>query len=288
MEVDNGEADHLDARLVRRLVRLELADIVIPAPHDAPDMTPPPLYVRIVPQESFLSVELWDHGLLRGERRVSVRQGTSLTARSIALVAAELAKSLAERRRREARAHQLREGRERRRSLAQRGYPIFARVAMDVELEAATIGSDAWAAGPGLRGELRLDRHLRLGIYGRGLQGQQGDVELQWLETGWAPAFSIPVSRRTAATLAADVGVASASFADVRLVDGSTSSTTWNARATVSVSYELRFAEHYSATVGAVAGSTLRTLNLETTSGAAERFGGLWLGMRLGLAFDPG
>lgn len=287
VEMDEGTNRELDPNLVRRLVRLELADVVVPAPYDSVGPpTAPPLYVRVEDHESYLSVELWERGLLRGERRVSVRDSAQLTARSVALVSAELAERLAERRKAEAGAARARERRERRRSEEQRGYPLFARVAAGAVVEAANIGlAGQWLLGPGVNAELRFHTGPRLALLARGFAGRAGTVNEQWAEVGLSPGYLMRLSRRSALGFDLFATAAALSVPAASSVDASSSSTTWNSRVGVAAQWVHRFWANVPMHVGVRAGSTLRKVSVELEDNQL-RLGGLWLGLELGATFD--
>jgi hypothetical protein len=287
VEMDPGSQD-LDPNLVRRLVRLELADVVIPPPHDAPGpATPPPVYVRIERHESFLSVELWERGLLRGERRVSLRGSPQLTARSVALVSAELAERLAERRKAEARLAAARERRERKRSLGQRGTPLFARVSTGAAVEAANLGWDRqWLFGPGINAELRFERGPRVGLLARGFTGRSRKVNQQWAELGLTAGYLFRLSRRSALGLDLFATAAAVSVPQATRLDDSNSSSSWNSRVGLSAQWVQRFWPNLPLHAGVRAGSTVRKLSAEFDDRDPLTLGGLWLGLELGASFD--
>lgn len=286
IEVGETAATNLDAPLVKRLIRLELADIAIPPPYDAPLPNPaPPLYVRIVDQEGFVSVELWERGMLRGERRVSLRAGPHLTARSIALVVAELAQRLAERRRAEARAHALREARARKRSLEKRGQPLFARFALGASAEGALLGGDTWLLGPGIDASLRFDNRLFVGWYGRGFSGRYDEGAVQWTELGVTPGYRLKLARRLGLDLGLFASAGALSVGHALGVDSSRSSTTWASRAGLAASLARRLSLELEAQVALKAGASLRRVPVETERGE-RTLGGTWLGLELGLTID--
>jgi hypothetical protein len=286
VEIADAASTKLDTTLVRRLIRLELADVVIPAPHDAPlPDPPPPLYVRIVDQDSFVSVELWERGLLRGERRVSLRGGPHLTARSIALVTLELSQRLAERRRAEARAHAKREARARKRSEEKRGQPLFARVAVGAGAEGALVGSESWLLGPGIDMALRFDNRMSIGWFARGFSGRYEAGALQWTEFGLEPSYALRLSRRTALELQLFATAASLSVQGALRVDDSRGSGTWDGRAGIGASLSRRLTLDTEGYVALKAGTTLRKVPIDV-GGDQHTFGGLWLGVELGLTID--
>lgn len=287
VEMDPANPD-LDQNLVRRLVRLELADVVIPPPHGAPGSpSPPPLYVRIEGRDGHLLVELWERGLLQGERRVSVRGSKELTARSVALVTAELAERLGERRKTEARLAAARERRELRRSMEQRGYPLFARIAAGAAIESANLGTDRqWLLGPGVDVEMRFAEGPRIALLTRGFTGRAHGVNLQWVEAGMAPGYLLKLSRRSALGLELFATAAAVSVPEANRLDGSTSSTTWNARVGAGLSWEYRFWPNVPTHAGIRIGSTARKLGMETADASRLTIGGVWLGLELGATFD--
>lgn len=288
VELDERASQDLDAGLVRRLVRLELADVTIAPPHDAPGpATPPPLYVRIERRDSFLSVELWERGLLRGERRVSLRGNPQLTARSLALVSAELAERLAERRRVEARVAAARERVERRRSLEQRGYPLFARVAAGATVEGANLDlGDEWLVGPGVDVDLRFHTGAKLGLGLRGLTGRHAGVSEQWVEMGLTPGYHFRLSRRAAFGLELFASAAALSVPSATRLDDSQSSTSWNSRVGFGARWLYRLWPDVEAHAGLRAGSTVRKVPVLLDDGRELALGGLWLGVEFGATLD--
>jgi hypothetical protein len=286
IEIGESANDKLDTTLVRRLIRLELADIGIPAPYDAPlPDPPPPLYVRIVDQDAYVSVELWERGLLRGERRVSLRAGPHLTARSIALVVAELAQRLAEKRRTEARAQAVREARARKRSLEKRGRPLFARFTVGAAVEGALVGTDTWLVGPGVDAGLRFDNRIFVHWFARGFTGRYEAGALQWTEIGFAPGYALRLSRGTGLDLGLFATAGALGVQGALRVDDSRSSNTWDSRAGVAARLTRRLSQDLELHIAAKAGATVRKVPI-TLEADETTIGGPWLGVELGITID--
>jgi hypothetical protein len=205
----------------------------------------------------------------------------------VALVSAELAERLAERRRLEARIAAARERRERKRSMEQRGYPLFARIAAGAAIEGAHLGSDRqWLLGPGVNAELRFDGGPRLGVLARGFAGRSRGVNVQWTEVGLTPGYLFRLSRRTAIGVDVFATAAAVSVPKAVLLDDSSSSSTWNSRFGVSAQWVHRFWPNLPTHLGVRVGSTVRKLSVTLDARDAERLGGLWLGLEFGASFD--
>ena len=97
IEVDAAAERLVDARTLRRLIALELADVEVPPEIDGQASA---LFYRVLGDTpGFVALELWERGTLHGSRRVSSAEpGGHLFARKVALAAAELARALRQQR----------------------------------------------------------------------------------------------------------------------------------------------------------------------------------------------
>lgn len=105
VEVSEEAETMVDARLARRLIRLELADVELP---HVPGAVPSGrlgaaargsdeiVFVRLLRQGEFLVVELWAQGTFSGERHLTIAANEQHQARRVALASAELARRLRE------------------------------------------------------------------------------------------------------------------------------------------------------------------------------------------------
>jgi hypothetical protein len=289
VEITDGAETLLDARATRRLVALELADIHVAPPGNR---TPMPLFFRVVQLGQDLRVELWERGEFHGARVVS---GTSsagqLSARRVALAAAELARRLqkkrqlqAERERLDALARAAHEALEARRTL---DGPLALRPSIAV----ADVGSmAATLVGERLLGQWTFARHARLDAGFTWLAGNAPDsARSEWLELSLAPSLRLALAETLDLDLGVGVAAAWVRLARVRSVDAILDqSETWSARVAPLVRLEPRLSRQLRLSIGAEAGLLLREIPFQPLSGGADRLRGMWLGLDLGVVFTPG
>ncbi len=290
IEFDSGAENLLDARATRRLVALELGDVVVPP---APEREETALFYRVLADsQGRVRIELWERGELHGVRVVSAADGgRSLGARRVALAAAELARRL--------RAHRLRarvlaartqaQAAERERVRRERTLdgPVALRSSLGGELFAS---EGDFLFGPALALELsapplgRVD--FGLGMRGGELSFTGRPVELFELELGVARRFALSGALDLDLGLAARAGLVT--LGGARELDGMAGETqSWWARAVGALRIEPRLTRELRAEFGLLGGPVLRSVPLVTTSGQDERWGGWFFGVELGLVVTP-
>ncbi len=294
VEIDELAESLLDARLTRRLVKLELADVDVPveplpkgAKHHAS------LFFRVfVTPTGLVRVELWDRGEFHGARSLSPTYGSpQLRARRIALAAAELARGLRQKRLAEARLaarpKKNNDAAEHETRVPPYRFDLAARGGI------ALVGpGDAWLAGPGLGAGLHVGKHARLELGAAWLAGSSAvaspSAKLRWLELSLAPSWDFALARRT--TLGAGI-VAAASAVHVSGVAGvddvAGEADTWSSRAAGRVALGVQLSRAVSVALAPEVGAVLRRVPFVDQGGAHGGVGGLWLGATLGVAIDP-
>ncbi len=290
VEITPAAREMLNARVTRRLIELELADLRISANPKRPDDPGLSLFYRLlVADNGELRIELWELGEFYGARRVSTAHGDKkLLARHVALATAELAQRLSrahtqlakelERKRK----NEAREARERAEKERRERWALLSR------LEVAWLPRpNAWLTGPRLGFQLNHPHSGRLEVSASWLYGTTNDLKsrdgFEWLELKVAPAY-----RFDAYDLAAgfDVGVATLAFSGDVSVDGTPGQRqTWAARAGTHLQYEPRLSPRLRLHLGSEAAILLRNIRAQSDHEAID-LGGLWLGVSLGLVLD--
>ncbi|MEO8902664.1 MAG: hypothetical protein ABI627_14150 [Polyangiaceae bacterium] len=288
VEISDGAETLLDARAARHLVALELSDIHV---LELNNRAPMPLFFRVVQQGLDLRVELWQRGEFHGARLVSgTTSGGQLSARRVALAAAELARRLhkkrhaqVERERAEALTRAEARAQEARHAL---DGPLAARPS----LAFASVGSmAATLAGPRLLGEWTFARHTRLDAGFAWLAGSAPDAaKAEWLELSVSPSRRLQLADGFDLDLGVNLAAAWVRLAHVRGVDAILDqSETWSARATALVRLEPMLSRQLRLSIGAEAGLLLREIPFQPLSGGTDRLRGMWLGLDLGVVFTP-
>jgi hypothetical protein len=292
LEITPRAEQHIDPRLTRRLVELELRDIELPPrpgdPH--PAITPSVFFRVLVPDSEALRIELWERGSFYGARGVSVEGPRQVRARRLALGAAELVRRLRARRLAEARRLEAEEARlateRRERELWQRHDTL----AVGAGLGTALVGpGDLWLAGPALSAELRLESGGRLDLGARWLFGQSPELDssASWLEMSVAPSTLVRPSPALDLAIGLHAAVASVRLAGAAGVDGIDGERdTWSARAGVHLRAEPKIDRATRLSFGPELGALLRPIPARD-AGEDRRLGGLWLGLTLGVSLDP-
>jgi hypothetical protein len=287
IEIDARAEALIDSRAVRRLVQLELADVVV---RPAPGQRDTALFVRVLGDgDGQLRVELWERGNAYGSRVVAGTTGSAqLVARRVALAAAELARELKDERDDEAaRAEQ-----QRKRALE------AARVARTRTregpraLRSGFVGiwaDDLALVGPELVGELHVHRSLRLDL---GAAWLGGVLDAGHLAQG--AVLSLGAARRRALSrgLSFDggfgVSVGVFDFPDARAVDGIEGQRqTWSASAEGRVRLEPRLSRSVRLAIGVGGGFLLREMPVVLEGGTAQRLGGPFVSGELSLVITP-
>jgi hypothetical protein len=279
--------------LTRRLIQLELSDVIVP-----PVVTgiaanqPPALFYRVLAtRPETIRVELWERGEFHGARNVSLSSGTTqLHARRIALAAAELARRL--RGQRIADAKRLARPKS---NGDNGGYGAHAgrpRAGVGTSVRAAAVGPAAlWVIGPELAGRLRLGESARIELAGAWMQGGvpalSGTPMTTWIELSLAPGYAAALGRGFSAVTSARFAAAAVHLNDVAAVDGiERQEDSWSARAALELRLEAKLTRAIAVHIAPEVGAVLRRISVRGRDGDFERLGGLWIGGSLGLSFD--
>ncbi len=302
IEIGADAEPELDAKLVRRLIGIETADVDVPPQPGTSQPRDIVLFFRVVEAElgapgstspKMLSVELWERGVLHGTRRVSSGDNKRLTARRIAQAAAQLVLGLRKRRLAETRRLE-REARLLAQEAAQpKSFPIAGRLTLDVPAHVVLMDG-AWLAGLGLESSLRFDSGPRVGL-GVGLMAGAADHAdgLRWFETSLSPGYDFRLKQDSVGFgVGFTLGAAVAQLRGVESVGGSQGqTTTWAARAVLDTQLNLRLSRSLALTLGTEVGALLRPLTYRGTNSEADapdsRLSGLWLGLQAGIRVDP-
>lgn len=287
MEIDGAAERAVDARSARRLIALELSDVVVPSQSGGRATE---LFVRVLGRDGGnLRLELWERGEFHGARALSrAGENPQLFARRVALAAAELGRRLARKRdaalQREARLKLAREERERRLRERTQDGPV----ALRSELGFAFVPGRLWLAGPKATGELSLRGALRLDVAAEGWAGHlrsAGGAALYGVSLG--PAYRVALAPSVDWDFAARASALSfqapASRALDRVPDQQGS---WTALAALSTRLELRLNRQLRASLGVEAGALLRAVSYVGSEGD-ERLRGLWGSASFGVVVTP-
>ena len=289
VEIGDSAESLLDARATRRLVALELADIeVLP---ESGYKRPGSLFFRVLLVGQDVRVELWQRGEYHGARLVSGSNAAGqLGARRVALAAAELARRLqkkrqvqAERERAAERVRELLAAEQARRAL---DGPLAVRPSLEV----ATIGSmDATLAGPRLLGQWTFAKRARIDAGFAWLAGSAPlAANAEWFELSLAPMRRVSLAESLDLDLGVSVAAVWLRMAKVRGVDAiPDQSETWSARAAAVARFEPRLSRRARLSLGVEAGLVLREIPYQPVNGEAQRLGGLWLGLGVGIVYTP-
>jgi hypothetical protein len=281
IEIEARVEAALDARAVRRLIQLELSEVVVPPrPGDAEAE----LFVRVLSgAEGQLRVELWERGEQHGARLVSgVQNAPSVAARRVALAAAELARGLRLRRRNLLLAAERAQRRARREERLRQSRTLDGPVALRAGGEWVW-GRNLWLAGPTL-GRLRVDVGAAWS-FGR-LTPRRTGVESLALRAGPARRFVLGTHLDLDLGLRAEAGLLT--FHGVRGVDqlrGERQS--WSARLIGAARLERRLTRALRLELGVIGGAALRRVPVTLVDGRSLRLGGALVGGELGLIFTP-
>lgn len=287
IEVDPRAEALIDARAVRRLVQLELADVKVP-PLAGDDEAR--LFVRVLSAgDGGLRIELWERGMAYGARSVARVTGSAqLLARRVALAAAELARELSERRDDEAKARE----QERRQELE------LARQARERTLDGpqalrtgivGTWGHEHVLVGPSLAAELDVFRALRLDVaasLSAGVLHRSAAAETLGVAIGPARRFALSPSWDV------DLGVWAEALLvelpDARSVDdipGERQS--WTARAEGRLRLEPRLSRSLRLAVGVGGGMLLRAMPFVLEDGGGRCIQGPFASAEISLVLTP-
>jgi hypothetical protein len=288
VELGNGIEQWPEAARVRRLIQLELSDVDVPPPHDArSDSKYRGVFVRVLLLNGDLLVELWDRGELQGQSVMSARGEADLRARRIALVSAELARRLANRRAFAAERARRAALKEQQRVREKPAPVLRAAWSLGGHARAAMLLDNAWLFGPGVHSRLRFMNGPDLGIGVGALTGSAHGIEqagtLQWFEVNLVSTYPVYASRKLGVALGADVGAATLHLSDVAYVDSPSNSESWSARAAALALLQWRLDRSSQLEFGTELGAMLRRVPLRTLEDTSAKLGGFWLGVRLGV-----
>jgi hypothetical protein len=286
LEIDTAAEAILDARVVRRLVLLELAEIDVPP--DVNGRTPALFYRVLGRADRQVRVELWELGSLYDARVVSGAQsGGHLLARRVALGAAELARRL--RQKRTALKRERDRDLEHLRTLAALATARTRQGPLALRSEFVGLRSERLTLlGPALAAE--VGRTLRIDFTARWLGGwdDAGRALFTLAELGVGPAFRVRVAPRLDLDLAALASAATVHVAGARAVDAIAGERdTWTARGGVAVRVQPRLARWVRASASAEGGFLLRAVPAQLADGTSQRFRGGYVGLALGVVLTP-
>ncbi|MEZ4231407.1 MAG: hypothetical protein R3B89_19680 [Polyangiaceae bacterium] len=297
IEIAAASEGEVDAKLVRRLIAIEIADVDVPRD---PSLEPPldvVLFFRVVPAEAsgsgtkMLSVELWERGVLHGTRRVSTSEGKRLTARRIAQASAQLVLGLRKRRLAEARRLKREAARQAAEAAKPKPHTLLARLTLDVPVEGAWIGGGGWLGGTGLQPTLRFDSGPRVGAGLNLMAGGAPEVDgLRYFEFSVSPGYDFELSKGLGLGLGVTLGAGVVQVRGAQSVaDQVGQTTTWTGRAVVDFSVDARLSQAIVLSFGPQLGALLRPLDYRSAStpDVDSRLSGAWLGGQLSLRVDP-
>jgi hypothetical protein len=288
IEIEPRVEAALDARAARRLIQLELSEVVVPPRAGDAEAE---LFVRVLPGAGGqLRVELWERGEQHGARLVSGVQSTpSVAARRVALAAAELARGLKQKRRLLAVATERARLRAEREARLRASRTLDGPVALRVGGEGVW-GRHLWLAGPTLDGELGVLGRLRLDVgaawtFGR-LTPRGTDVEALAFRVG--PARRFVLGSHTDLDLGVRGEAHLLTFHGVHGVDQMRGERqTWSVRLLGAARLERRLSRGVRLELGALGGAALRRVPVTLADGRALRLGGGLLGAELALVLTP-
>lgn len=257
---------------------------------ERPDDSQNLFYRMVVDDSGALRVELWDHGVLSGARRVSAEQrGKHLLARHVALATAELAQGLARQRLIRAKRLEREAKAERQAEAERRARERLERWALIAGAKGAWLsGTNAWLVGPSVGFQLNQPERGRLEFVTHWLAGDPGSVRdaaaLSWFELELCPSYRFDT---LSTSVGLDLAAAVVAFSGVEAIDdipGQRQS--WSARAGLRLRYQPRVSESLRLDVGPEAAYVLRDVLVTSEGGDRTRLGGVWVGLGLGFLLD--
>lgn len=292
VEITPEAREVINARVTRRLIRLELAEVRVapnPTRNDPPTLA---LFYRLILTESGeLRIELWERGEFYGARRVSTAHGDKkLLARHIALATAELAQRLSRAHTQKAKQLVLEAEKQRQTELERRRRERLERWALGSQADAAWLPqSQAWLAGPRVGFQLNHPRRGRLDLSFAWLFGTAKDLpessHLEWLEFRVTPQY-----RFDAQHLALGLSLAANTLSvsgPVHLDQIAEQRQSWSARAALHFAYEPVLTPAARLRLALEPGILLRNVQVADAHGDLEGFRGLWLSVSAGLVLAP-
>ena len=288
VEVDTGAERWIDARAVRRLIGLELADVEVPAAPDAGDSA---LFYRVLGDaRGFIELELWERGTLHGNRRVSsAERGGHLFARRVALAAAELARSLRQQRLARRRLEARRRARERDQRARLQGRTQEGPIALRAGVlagrgESQTTFGSSLTLGATLLGATRLELGARW--LGAELDHERGRWTALELSLGPAHRFRLtPALDFDAGALLTAAALHAGGVRGVDAISGQDES--WTARAALAFRLEPRLSRSVRASFGVEGGHLLRAVPLTVADGQAHDLRGPYALLEFGVVLTP-
>jgi hypothetical protein len=287
VEVDVAGERLVDARAVRRLISLELADVQVPPERDGDS---PALFYRVLGDaRGFVELELWERGTPLGSRRVSSgSRGGHLFARRIALAAAELARSQRQQRHAKKRLEARRLARERALLAELRSRTLDGPLALRSELVGGRGRNFTWfGSGAALEIELRGSTRLDLGLRVLGADFDKTSVRLSLVELSLGPSQRFRLSPWLDLDAGASLGAAVVHAAGVASVDDiAGQAESWTARAALAARFEPRVSRSVRADIGLELGHFLREMPA-TRDGTRLSLRGAYAGVALGVVITP-
>jgi hypothetical protein len=288
VEIEPRVEAALDARAVRRLIQLELSEVVVPP---RPGELETELFVRVLSgAEGQFRVELWERGEQHGARLVSGAESTpSVAARRVALAAAELARGLRHKRR----LLSLATERARRRAEREERLRLSRTLDGPVAFRAGgewVWGRNVWLLGPTLDGELSVLGRLRMDVGAAWTFGllTPGSTGVESLTLRMGPARRFVLGTHTDLDLGLRAEAALLTFQGVRGVDqmhGERQS--WSVRVLGVARFERRLSRGLRLELGVLGGAALRRVPVTLADGRGLRLGGGLVGAELGLVLTP-
>ncbi len=291
VEVAEDVEPLVDAKLARRLIRLELADVELPAPigvapKSVPRRTPTSadevVFVRLLRSGETITVELWAQGELSGERHLSASTSEQHQARRVALASAELARRLRElrvvERQRVLRQHLA--------SAEADGVPSYL-TKVNIGLSAMLAGgwwADPSAAllGPRLSFGGTTESGAGLALVASAFGAADAALVRSWTELAVRPSWVFRPNPKTAVQVGLQLGAGVVALEPNAEFEGSVvSRQTWTAKAAIDVRGEWLLSPRVSLIVSPEFGWMMRRLEVRR-DGAATDLEGLWLGVSFG------
>lgn len=291
VEVAENVEELVDARLARRLIRLELADVELPptlgpAPKSVPQrasmQAEEVVFVRLLRSGETITVELWAQGQLSGERHLTASTNEQHQARRVALASAELARRLRELRVVE-RQRVLRQHLASAKADAAPSYVTKVNVGLSAALAGAWWADpSAMLLGPRLSLGSTAESGLGVALVASALGAADAAVVRSWTELAVRPGWVYRTSANTALHAGLQLGAGVVALAPSAQFEGSDlSRQTWNAKAAIDLRGEWLLSPRVSLIVSPELGWMMRDLEV-TRGGAARDMGGFWLGVSLG------
>lgn len=213
-----------------------------------------------------------------------------MSARRVALAAAELARRLQKKRQLLAERERLEQARREANRAREARLALEGPFALRPSALIAGVGGlSSVLAGPRLLGQWSFAPRTRLDAGFSWLAGSAPDsARTEWLELSVSPSRRVSLSETLELDLGVNVAAAWIRLGRVRGVDAiPDQSETWSARAAALVRLEPRLTRQLRLSIGAEAGLLLREVPFSPLAGGTDRLHGAWLGLDLGVVFTP-